>query len=364
MSQLHTQLHSRLQCTATHQQWRLAKEFRISRGVKTQADVVVVTLSDGQHTGWAEAVPYARYDETVESVMAQISKVAPQLTSTTTGQDLLALLPAGAARNAVDCALWDLTAKQRQQPVEQLVDITALTPLVTAQTLSLDTVDKMAAEAASLGERPLIKIKLDRELVLERMRAIALAAPNSRFIIDANEAWDIDLLKQLLPQLKQLNVALIEQPLPSSEDHQLAGLKPEIPLCADESCHTSDDLPRLAGLYQAINIKLDKTGGLTEALQLLTAAQQQGFIIMTGCMVGTSLAMAPAFLIAQSAAFVDLDGPLLLATDREHPFNFNHGQIQLLPSELWGGPTNVNNQELQRICLSIRLNNRTCCSSP
>jgi len=349
MSQGHTQSNTQLQCTVTQQQWRLAKEFRISRGVKTQADVVVVTLSDGQHTGWAEAVPYARYDETVESVMAQISHVAPQLTNATTGQELLALLPAGAARNAVDCALWDLVAKQRHQSVDQLVNITTLTPQVTAQTLSLDTADKMAAEAASLGERPLIKIKLDREQVLERMRAIAGAAPNSRFIIDANEAWDIDLLTQLLPQLKQLYVALIEQPLPSSDDHQLAGLEPEIPLCADESCHTSDDLPRLAGLYQAINIKLDKTGGLTEALQLLSGAQQQGFIIMTGCMVGTSLAMAPAFLIAQSAAFVDLDGPLLLATDRDHGFNIGQGEIKLLPSELWGGASNVNNHQLKKI---------------
>lgn len=340
---------SQLNCTITKQQWRLAKEFRISRGVKTQADVVVVTLSDGLNTGWAEAVPYARYGETVESVMAQISQIAPQLTHTTTGQNLLALLPAGAARNALDCALWDLSAKQQQSPVAQLVDITAPTPLVTAQTLSLDTVAKMANEAASLSERPLIKIKLDRELVLERMSAIAAAAPNSRFIIDANEAWDIDLLKQLLPKLKQLNVALIEQPLPSADDHQLAGFEPDIPLCADESCHTSDDLPRLLGLYQAINIKLDKTGGLTEALQLLKAAQQQGFIIMTGCMVGTSLAMAPAFLIAQSAAFVDLDGPLLLATDREHAFGFTQGEMQLLPSELWGGACNSNNQERQKL---------------
>ena len=257
---------SPLNCTVTQQQWGLAKEFRISRGVKTQADVVVVTLSDGQHTGWAEAVPYARYDETVESVMAQISQIAPQLTHMTTGQDLLVLLPAGAARNALDCALWDLNAKQRQSPVAQLANITTLKPKITAQTLSLDTVDRMACEAASLSERPLIKIKLDSELVLDRMSAIALAAPNSRFIIDANEAWSFNLLKQLLPQLKALNVVLIEQPLPSAEDHQLAGFEPEIPLCADESCHTSDDLPRLIGLYQAINIKLDKTGGFNRSL--------------------------------------------------------------------------------------------------
>tara|TARA_R110001583_G_scaffold6499_6_gene32888 strand:- start:877 stop:1920 length:1044 start_codon:yes stop_codon:yes gene_type:complete len=342
---------SLLNCIITKQQWPLAKEFRISRGVKTQADVVVVTLSDGQHTGWAEAVPYDRYDETVESVIAQISQVAPQLTDTTTGKNLLTLLPAGAARNALDCALWDLNAKQQQTPVAQLANITTPRPLVTAQTLSLDTVDKMANEAATLSERPLIKIKLDRELVLERMRAIALVAPNSRFIIDANEAWDIDLLKQLLPQLKQLNVVLIEQPLPSADDHQLAGLEPEIPLCADESCHTSDDLVHLLGLYQAINIKLDKTGGLTEALQLLSSAQQQGFIIMTGCMVGTSLAMAPAFLIAQSATFVDLDGPLLLATDRDNAFNFEQGKMQLLTSQLWGGSSNSNNQELQQLAM-------------
>ncbi|NRA54493.1 MAG: L-Ala-D/L-Glu epimerase [Gammaproteobacteria bacterium] len=340
---------SQLSGTINRQQWPLAKEFRISRGARTKTEVVVVSLSDGQFTGWAEAVPYERYGETVESVMAQISQVLPQLTNNTTCHDLLALLPAGAARNALDCALWDLTAKQQQQSVCQLLTLPTVKPLVTAQTLGINTVEKMAEEAASLHQFPLIKIKLDRELVLERMRAIAAAAPNSRFIIDANEAWDIDLLKQLLPELKQLNVALIEQPLPSCDDQQLAGLNSVIPICADESCHTSDDLPKLAGLYQAINIKLDKTGGLTEALQLLTAAQQQGFIIMTGCMVGTSLAMAPAYYIAQQAAFVDLDGPLLLAKDRQQPFAFDQGIMQLPPAHLWGGASNSNNQELRQL---------------
>jgi len=341
-----------LTCTATHQQWSLAKEFRISRGARTQTEVVVVSLSDGQFTGWAEAVPYDRYGENIESVLAQISQVLPQLTNATTCHDLLTLLPAGAARNALDCALWDLITKRQQQPVSQLLAMPTIKPLVTAQTLSINTVEKMAEEAVSLAQFPLIKIKLDRELVLERMRAIAAAAPNSRFIIDANEAWDIDLLKQLLPELKQLNVALIEQPLPSCDDQQLAGLNPIIPICADESCHTSDDLPKLAGLYQAINIKLDKTGGLTEALQLLTAAQQQGFIIMTGCMVGTSLGMAPAFFIAQQAEFVDLDGPLLLANDRQQGFSFHQGIMQPPPAPLWGGANNASNQELHQLVSS------------
>ena len=337
---------SQLRCKVINQQWPLAKEFRISRGAKTQADVIVVVLSDGMHQGWAESVPYARYNETIESVTQQIKRVASQLTTSTTNEALLSLLPAGAARNALDCALWDLMTKRKQQSILRLTKQIPEKALITAQTLSINTVKQMALEADLISDSPLIKVKLDDEMVIERMTAIHYAAPHSKFIIDANEAWNFEQLTQWLPRLKLLNVVLIEQPLEASNDDALIGFKPSIPLCADESCHTSHDLDLLKGKYQAINIKLDKTGGLTDALVLLKKAKEAGFIIMTGCMVGTSLAMAPAFIIAQHAQFVDLDGPILLAKDRKFPFTFNNGNMAHSPSQLWGGINNYLNKEL------------------
>jgi len=337
---------SQLRCRVINQQWPLAKEFRISRGAKTQADVIVVVLSDGMHQGWAESVPYARYGETIESVTKQIKDVRSQLTTETTNEELLTMLPAGAARNALDCALWDLITKRQQQSILRLTKQTPEKALITAQTLSIDTIEAMAQEAGLINKSPLIKVKLDDRLVIERMTAIHLAAPQSKFIIDANEAWSFEQLQQWLPQLKSLNVALIEQPLPAGNDDELLGFKPSIPLCADESCHTSHGLDLLKGKYQAINIKLDKTGGLTDALKLLEKATEAGFIIMTGCMVGTSLAMAPAFIIAQHAQFVDLDGPILLAKDRKFPFTFNNGNMKHSPCQLWGGTNNYLNKEL------------------
>ncbi len=340
---------SQLDCKVINQQWPLAKEFRISRGAKTQADVIIVILSDGQHQGWAESVPYARYGETIESVTQQINDITPQLTNKITNKALLSLLPAGAARNALDCALWDLTAKRQHQSIVELTNQAPEKTLITAQTLSIDSVDNMAKEAQLINASPLIKVKLDDQLVIERMSAIHQAAPNARFIIDANEAWSFEQLVKWLPQLKPLNVALIEQPLAANNDDALLGFIPSIPLCADESCHTSDDLMPLKGKYQAINIKLDKTGGLTDALLLLANAKAAGFIIMTGCMVGTSLAMAPAFIIAQHAQFVDLDGPILLAKDRKLPFTFYNGQMSHMPSLLWGGISNDGNNELNEL---------------
>lgn len=339
----------KLTCMLKHQQWPLAREFRISRGAKTQADVIVIVLSDGYHVGWAEAVPYARYGETIDSVSQQIRDCVKQLTINSTPDDLAKLLPASAARNALDCALWDLISKRENTPVHQLISHNKPVPKITAQTLSLASIEDMRQQAADICDSPLIKIKLDAHQVIERMEAIHAAAPNSQFIIDANEAWNIDQLIAWLPLLKTLNVALIEQPLPAGQDDELINLTPEIPLCADESCHTSADLDYLKGRYQAVNIKLDKTGGLTEALNVLQQATANGFTIMVGCMVGTSLAMAPAFLIAQHAQFVDLDGPLLIANDRLFPFSFNHGIMHPMPMQLWGGNSNYLNRELMNL---------------
>lgn len=338
-----------LTCMVKNQQWPLAREFRISRGAKTQADVLVVVLSDGHHVGWAEAVPYAHYGETIESVTKQIRDSVKQLTITSTPSDLAKLLPASAARNALDCALWDLMAKRDNTPVHKLINHSAPQTKITAQTLSLGSIEDMRQQAAEICHSPLIKIKLDANQVIERMKAIHIAAPTSQFIIDANEAWSFKQLTQWLPQLKALNVALIEQPLAAGHDEELINLTPEIPLCADESCHTSADLSYLKGRYQAINIKLDKTGGLSEALNLLEQAKAADFIIMTGCMVGTSLAMAPAFLIAQHAQFVDLDGPLLIANDRLFPFSFDNGIMHPMPMQLWGGNSNYLNRELMNL---------------
>ena len=318
------------------QAWPLAKEFRISRGAKTQADVVVLMLTDGKHTAWAESVPYARYGETLASVVAQIEHIMPSVHSELTGGELLTIMPAGAARNVIDCALWDLKAKQAQTNVHTLLSLALKTELNTAQTLSLDAPDKMAKAAGELKTNPLIKIKLDADDILEKMQQIHHSAPNSQFIIDANEAWNIDILTDILPKLVPLNVALIEQPLPCEQDELLTGFKPAIPLCADESCHVAADLEHLQNKFQAVNIKLDKTGGLTEAVNLM----QRGFIIMTGCMVGTSLAMAPAYLIGAYSSFVDLDGPLLLANDRADGFSFNRGCMSSASATLWGRADN------------------------
>ncbi|MPY21700.1 N-acetyl-D-Glu racemase DgcA [Shewanella sp. YLB-07] len=322
------------------QAWPLAKEFRISRGAKTQADVVVLMLTDGKHTAWAESVPYARYGETLASVVAQIEHIMPSVHSELTGGELLTIMPAGAARNVIDCALWDLKAKQAQTNVHTLLSLALKTELNTAQTLSLDAPDKMAKAAGELKTNPLIKIKLDADDILGKMQQIHHSAPNSQFIIDANEAWNIDILTDILPKLVPLNVALIEQPLPSEQDELLTGFKPAIPLCADESCHVAADLEHLQNKFQAVNIKLDKTGGLTEAVNLMQQAKQRGFIIMTGCMVGTSLAMAPAYLIGAYSSFVDLDGPLLLANDRADGFSFNRGCMSSASATLWGRADN------------------------
>ena len=312
--------------------FRLAQVFTISRGSRTQAQVLTVTVEGaGGVTGWGECVPYARYGETLDSVTAQIETLGAA-----TRQDLQEALPPGAARNAVDCALWDLEAKQKGTRVADLLGLPPPRPEITAYTLSLSDPDQMQAEAAKNAFRPLLKIKLGTPDDMPRLEAVRRGAPASRIIVDANEGWTAAVYADLAPHLHRLGVELVEQPLPASEDAALLGLTRPVPICADESCHDRASLAAMAGKYDYANIKLDKTGGLTEALALKAAAQAAGFQIMVGCMVGSSLAMAPATLVAQGAAFTDLDGPLLLAEDREAALTFDENGVHPPTSQLWG----------------------------
>lgn len=325
---------SALTLEAEHQSWPLAEAFTISRGSKTSAEVVVATVRASLSPtgpvieGRGECVPYARYGETVAGVLESL-RLLPR-------PDPL-LLPAGAARNALDCALWDWVAKARGCSVASLIGLRSLTPIQTAETISLAPPAQMAAKAATLAARPLLKVKVGSDDPLSRVQAVRSAAPAARLIVDANEGWSLEQLRALLPDLAALDCALIEQPLPAEYDGALADLGPcLVPLCADESVHASDSLASLVGRYQAVNIKLDKTGGLSEALCLHRQATNMGFHIMVGCMVATSLAMAPAFLLAQNAAFVDLDGPVFLAKDRPEGLIFSNGKIDPPGSILWG----------------------------
>jgi L-Ala-D/L-Glu epimerase len=314
----------------------IAGTFTISRGSKTAAELVLVEIEEGDKRGRGECVPYARYGESNEGVIAAIEGLRGRLEAGLGRDELQGLLPAGAARNAVDCALWDLAAKQAGRPVWQLAGLSQPRDLVTAYTLSLDSVENMAAAARAQAARPVLKLKLAGPGDLDRVRAVHANAPGARLIVDANEAWTAASYAELAPQLKPLGVELIEQPLPADADAPLAGLVRPVPVCADESCHDRASLARLAGRYDAINIKLDKTGGLTEALALKRAAEAAGYRVMVGCMVATSLAMAPAALVAQGAAFVDLDGPLLLAHDRTPGLAYSGSEIAPPEAALWG----------------------------
>lgn len=312
--------------------FQLAQVFTISRGSRTEAKVLTVRLSDGEHSGWGECVPYARYDETLESVEAEIAGLPADLT-----RDALAdLLPAGAARNAVDCALWDLECKRAGKRAWELAGLPVPGPEITAYTLSLDTPDAMREQAAQNAYRPLLKIKLGTPDDMPRLEAVRAGAPNSKIIIDANEGWSAEVYADLAPHLVRLGVALVEQPLPAGDDEALIGMERPVPVCADESCHDRASLPSLKGKYDVINIKLDKAGGLTECLKLREAALAEGYKIMVGCMVGSSLAMAPATLIAQGAMVTDLDGPLLLAEDRNTPLIFDDAGVHPPEAALWG----------------------------
>lgn len=310
--------------------------FTISRGSRTEVNVVRVSLQAGDHAGQGECVPYARYGESMESVCKQILGLAEDLAA---GMDRTALQHAiapGAARNAVDCALWDLEAKRSGTPVWQLAGLAEPLPVITAFTLSLDTPENMLASARRNAFRPLLKLKLGGEGDLARLTAVRRGAPDSRLIVDANEAWSAGDYDALAPVMLELGVALVEQPLPASADGALDGRARPLPVCADEACHDRRSLAALVGKYDVINIKLDKTGGLTEALAMRDAARAHGFGIMVGCMVGSSLAMAPAHLVAQGVEFVDLDGPLLLAEDRQRGIRYDGSLMHLPSAALWG----------------------------
>lgn len=314
----------------------LAETFTISRGSRNEARVVTVTVTDGDHQGQGESVPYARYGETVAGVIEAVHGAGDALRSGLDRVQLQKSLPPGAARNALDCALWDLEAKASGHRAYQLAALEAPHPVTTAFTLSLEAPETMREKARRHADRPLLKIKLGGEGDLERLRAVHAGAPKARLIVDANEGWTPEVYTKIAPELLRLGVELVEQPLPADNDGALARMERIVPVCADESCHDRESLPALVGKYDMINIKLDKTGGLTEALLLKQAAIAQGFDIMVGCMVGSSLAMAPAVLIAQGAAVVDLDGPLLLAEDRDHALIYDHTNVHPSSSQLWG----------------------------
>jgi L-Ala-D/L-Glu epimerase len=316
--------------------WPIRGHFTIARGSRTEAVVVEVTLRSDGAVGRGECVPYPRNGESVDSVLAQIEAMRPALEAGISTAELQSFMPKGAARNAVDCALWDLAAKQAGQPVWQLAGLPAPEPVTTAFTLSLDTPDAMEAAARAAAARPLLKIKLGGAGDLDRLAAVRRGAPGSRLIVDANEGWPLDAIPALAEACAAMGVALIEQPLPAAEDAALEGLQLPVPLCADESMHSAADVARLAGRYQCVNIKLDKTGGLTEAIAARQAALAAGLDIMIGCMVGTSLAMAPATILTPHARYVDLDGPLLLAADREPGLTYQGSTLMPAPPALWG----------------------------
>lgn len=322
--------------TVAHESWPIAGNFTISRGSKTTAEVVVVTLRQGEHTGRGECVPYPRYNETVEGVAASLESARTKIEAGINHGDIAKLLAPRAARNALDCALWDLEAKRTGKPVWQLALLKQPHPLVTAFTLSLDTPEAMAETAANAAHLPLLKLKLGREDDIKRLRLIREAAPKSRLIVDANEGWHPHQLPELLATCMEVGVELVEQPLPAGDDEALRDFQHSVTICADESVHDKADLDKLVGKYSAINIKLDKTGGLTEALALAKAANELNMKIMVGCMLATSLAMAPAMLVAQFAHVIDLDGPLLLARDRNPGITFDNSLMYPSTPDLWG----------------------------
>ena len=311
--------------------WPVAGAFTIARGSKTTADVIVVELNQGQIIGWGEGVPYKRYGETVWQCRESLENVKALIEAGETPDSLPM-----AARNALDSARWDFRAKLEKKPVWQLAGLPQPKPVITAYTISLDTPEAMAAHAARVSNLPLLKIKLGKPGDAERLAAIRASVPKARLIVDANEGWSFNILPDMLQACAANRVELVEQPLPAEADEALRGMKRDVLICADESAHSAKGLEKLLGKYDAINIKLDKTGGLTEALEMAKIAKQLKFKIMVGCMLGTSLSMAPAFLVAQVADYVDLDGPLLLNADRTPPITYFNGLMQPPPSALWG----------------------------
>ncbi len=326
-----------MRIAARHLSWPLKSPFRIARGVKTAADMVLVEAVQDGVTGRGEAVPYARYGESVEQALAQLAEIGPRIDASLCETDLASLLPPGAARNALSCALLDWAAKRNGVAVWHRLGLAAPTSCDSAQTIVIDTPAAMAAAAARHQDWPWLKMKLDRHDILPRLQAVHRAAPNARLIVDANEGWDISLLSSLEPALWDLGVRLLEQPLPAGADQALRDFPHRVPICADESCHTAADLPRLQGLYDAVNVKLDKAGGLIAARDLLAAARQRGFMVMLGCMVASSLSIAPAMLLASEADFIDLDGALWLAEDWPGGVRYDGARLHPPAPGFWGG---------------------------
>jgi L-alanine-DL-glutamate epimerase-like enolase superfamily enzyme len=325
-----------LKLIARIERWPIAGAFTISRGAKTEAVTVVAEVSRGGHTGRGECVPYARYRETPEATLEALMAMQEPLARGLDRAALQAAMPAGAARNALDCALLDLAAKSGGQRVWNLLGRPAPRPCTTAFTISLGSPEAMAAATAKAAHRPLLKIKLGGDGDGLRIAAVRRSAPESELIVDANEAWNVHNLEQNLAECAELGVTLVEQPLPAGQDEALARIRRPLAVCADESVHDRASLEGLRERYDAVNIKLDKTGGLTEALAMADAAQALGFEIMVGCMVATSLSMAPAMLLTQQARFVDLDGPLLLARDRDDGLRYDGSTVYPPEATLWG----------------------------
>ena len=328
--------HSRT-VSAWHETWPLSRPFRISRGSKTEANVIVVEIEQDDLKGRGEAVPYARYGQTVGSALEDVASLAGAVEGGA-GRHELGTLDANSpsARNAVDCALWDLEAKMTGVPVWQLAALNEPGCLVTAYTIGIGTPEAMLKAAADNRNRQLLKVKLDGNLVIERLRAVREGAPEARLVVDANEAWTMKLLIAIADELAELGVEMIEQPLPARHDGPLADYECPVMLCADESCHKNAGIDELARRYGMVNVKLDKTGGFTEAMALRQAARDAGLRFMVGCMVSTSLAMAPASLVAQGADIVDLDGPLMLRYDRNPGIRYEGSVMHPPPAQLWG----------------------------
>ncbi|WP_327789733.1 N-acetyl-D-Glu racemase DgcA [Marinimicrococcus flavescens] len=319
-----------------HDRLPIRGSFTISRGSRTHADLVVVELVDGEARGRGECVPYPRYGESVESVLAQIEEQRPLLAAPDARLRLQEAMKPGAARNALDCALWDLEAKRAGRRVWDLLGAPAPDPLVTVFTLSLGTPESMAAAASEAASRPLLKVKLGGEGDIERIRAVREAAPEARLVVDANEAWTPDQVEPFLAAMAECGVEMVEQPLPAGKDEMLSGITRVVPVGADESAHDAAGLEKLVGRYDVVNLKLDKTGGLTGALAFVRRAEELGLDLMVGCMLGSSLGMAPAILVAQHARFVDVDGPLLLAEDRTPGLRYDGSTVHPPEAALWG----------------------------
>ncbi len=322
--------------TVRREVWPIRGSFAISRGTKRQAEVVVAEIRDGDHRGWAECVPYGRYGETVDGVIAAIEAERPAIEAGLDRSELNRRMAPGAARNALDCALFDLEAKRAGRPAHEIAGLPPPGPMVTAYTISLDTPKKMAAAATAVADRPLLKLKLGGAGDVERVAAVRAALPQGRLIVDANEAWPPTMLDQYLPAMAELGVLLVEQPLHAEADAALAEIEHAVAICADESFHDTETLDAIADRYDFVNIKLDKTGGLTEALQVARRAQAMGLGLMVGCMLATSLAMAPATLLGGFAEYVDLDGPLLLDRDREPSLVYEGSLVHPPTAALWG----------------------------